>query len=318
MNKPPILCFETFDQWDTEPMNELFTVHQFPASGKAEDLPVQVRESIRAFAFKGHSALGKDIIDCFPSLGLIANYGVGYDTIDVGYANSKGIKVSNTPDVLTDDVADLAVGMLLALNRDIIGASNWVHNGNWATRGAYPLQRSLSGVNVGIAGLGRIGYAVAQRLQGFDTNIHYYSREKKDTPGWTYNDDLVSLANNVDVLMVTVSGGPNTVKIISRDVIQALGSDGILVNCSRGSTVDEDALLGALESGELRGAATDVFNNEPDIDPRFLKLNNVLLQPHQASATVETRKRMGRLQRDNIQRFFESKELLTEVIPESA
>jgi lactate dehydrogenase-like 2-hydroxyacid dehydrogenase len=298
-------------------MNELFTVHQFPTSGNPQELPANVRENIRAFAFKGHSALGADIIDSFPALGLIANYGVGYDTIDVNYANAKGIKVTNTPFVLTDDVADLAIGMLLALNRDIVGASDWVRSGNWAAKGAYPLQRSLSGVSVGIAGLGRIGHAVAQRLRGFDTNIHYFSRYKKDAADWIFHHDLLSLAKAVDVLMVTVSGGPKTVKIISKDVIDALGSDGILVNCSRGSTVDEDALLTALETGALRGAATDVFNNEPDIDPRFLKLNNVLLQPHQSSGTIETRKRMGRLQRDNIQAFFDGKELLTEVIVEN-
>lgn len=312
-NKPNILCFEKYDQWDAEPLNELFTVHQFPDSGNPEDLPVDVRTVISAFAFKGHSHLDKHIIDFFPNLGLIANYGVGYDTIDVNYANSKGIKVTNTPDVLTDDVADLAVGMLLALNRDIVGASQWIKSGNWASKGAFPLQRSLSGVSVGVAGLGRIGRAVAQRLQGFETTIHYYSRLEKETPGWTYHDDLISLAKAVDVLMVTVSGGPDTVEIISKDVIDAVGPDGILVNCSRGSTIDEDALLTALESGGLRGAATDVFNNEPNIDPRFLALDNILLQPHQSSGTVETRKSMGLLQRANLQRFFEGEALLTEV-----
>ena len=313
LNKPNVLCFETYEQWDTEPMSELFTLHQFPQSGKPDDLPKDVREGIRAFAFKGHSHLDKHIIDYFPNLGLIANYGVGYDTIDVNYANSKGIKVTNTPDVLTDDVADLAVGMLLALNRDIVGASDWVQSGNWAIKGAYPLQRSLSGVSVGIAGLGRIGRAVAQRLQGFETVIHYYSRLEKVTPGWTYHDDLVNLAKAVDVLMVTVSGGPDTVEIISKVVIDAVGSDGVLVNCSRGSTIDENALLCALETGSLRGAAMDVFNNEPNIDPRFLALDNVLLQPHQSSGTVETRKSIGRLQRDNLQRFFKGEALLTEV-----
>lgn len=295
-------------------MNELFTVHHFPATGNPEDISTVVRESIRAFAFKGHSQLGQSIMDHFPNLGLIANYGVGYDTIDVDYANSKGIRVTNTPDVLTNDVADLAMGMLLALNRDIVGASDWVRSGHWALQGAYPLQRSLSGVAVGIAGLGRIGRAVAQRLQGFETDIHYYSRHEKETPGWTYHDDLVSLAAAADVLIVTVTGGPHTVKIISKAVIDALGRDGIIVNCARGSTIDEAALLNALENGGLRGAAADVFNNEPNIDPRFLKLNNVLLQPHQSSGTVETRKKMGQLQRDNIQCYFEGQALLTEVI----
>ncbi|MFK7855875.1 MAG: 2-hydroxyacid dehydrogenase [Granulosicoccus sp.] len=307
------MSFESYDAWDSEPMNQLFTVHPFPASGNPQDLDESLREQITAFAFKGHSSLGADIMDAFPNLGMIANYGVGYDTIDVAHATSRGIKVSNTPDVLTNDVADLAIGMLLAINRDIVGASQWVTSGNWASSGAYPIQRTLSGASVGIAGLGRIGRAVAERLQGFNTNIHYYSRSKKQTPDWTYHDDLVSLAKAVDILMVTVSGGPETIRIISKDVIAALGSDGLLVNVARGSTVDEEALLNALESSAIRGLASDVFNNEPNIDPRFLALNNVLLQPHQSSGTIETRKIMGELQRDNLQAYFADKPLVTPV-----
>ncbi len=294
-------------------MQQSYTLHQFPASGKPDDLDERTREQIRAFAFKGHSALGADIIDAFPNLEIIANYGVGYDTIDVAYATSKGIKVTNTPDVLTDDVADLAVGMLLALNRGMVGAETWVRSGHWAGHGAYPLQRTLSGVSVGIAGLGRIGQAIANRLQGFNTNIHYYARSEKDTPGWVYHNDLVALARATDVLIVAVSGGPDTAKIISKEVIHAIGSDGLLVNCARGSTVDEEALIKALETKAIRGMASDVFNNEPNIDPRFLALDNVLLQPHQSSGTIETRKAMGQLQRDNLAAHFADQPLLTPV-----
>jgi len=216
--------------------------------------------------------------------------------------------------VLTDDVADLAVGMLLAINRDIVGASDWVTSGSWASSGAYPLQRTLTGAKVGIAGMGRIGRAVADRLQGFRTDIHYYSRAPKDdVPGWTYHGDLVELATAVDILIITVSGGPATAKIISKEVIDALGSDGLLVNCARGSTVDEEALITALQNRTIRGLASDVFNNEPQIDPRLLPLDNVLLQPHQASGTIETRQSMGKLQRDNLIAFFDGKPLLTPV-----
>ncbi len=295
-------------------MNELFTVHPFPASGTPHDLEPAIREQVKAFAFKGHSQLGADIIDAFPALGLIANYGVGYDTIDVSHAYSKGIKVTNTPDVLTNDVADLAVGMLLAFNRSIPGAHDWVQAGHWSQRGAYPLQRSLSGVSVGIAGLGRIGAAVGRRLQGFDTDVHYYSRSAKDEGrNWTFHSDLQHLAEAVDILMVCVSGGPDTAGIISSDVIEALGADGVLVNCARGSTVDEAALLDALENKRIRGAALDVFDNEPRIDERFMTLDNVLLQPHQSSGTIETRQLMGQLQRDNLSAFFAGKPLPTEV-----
>lgn len=313
MTKPHILSFESYNEWDAEPMHEHFHVHQFPKNGEVQSLDETTRSAIRAFAFKGHSHLSAEIIDQFPELGLIANYGVGYDTIDVDYASSKGIKVSNTPDVLTSDVADLAVGMLLAINRDINGAHEWVMSGNWAAQGAYPLQRTLSGVSVGIAGLGRIGRAVGQRLQGFETDIHYFSRTEKQTPGWQYHDNILALAKAVDVLVVTVSGGPDTEGIISKEVIAAIGSDGLLVNCARGSTVDEGALLNALEAKQLRGVATDVFNNEPDIDKRFMKLDNVLLQPHQSSATIETRKKMGALQRENLLAFFAGQELITPV-----
>lgn len=313
MEKPDILAFESIDDWDDQPLKELFTVHQFPASGDVQELAPQVRDSIRGFAFKGHSALGAEIMDAFPKLEVIANYGVGYDSIDVEYASSKGINVSNTPDVLTDDVADLTVGMLLALNRDIIGASNWVTSGNWGNKGAYPLQRALGGVRVGIAGLGRIGKAIALRMEPFKTELHYFSRVEKDTPGWAYHSDVVELAKAVDILIVAVTGGPGTVKIISKDVIDAVGSDGLIVNCSRGSTVDEDALISALQNKSIRGFASDVFNNEPRIDERFMKLDNVLLQPHQSSGTIETRKAMGKLQRDNLAGFFDNGSLITPV-----
>lgn len=294
-------------------MHELYTVHQCSEPSKASELTDDVKQNVRAFAFKGHSNLSAEIIDAFPNLGLIANYGVGYDTIDVGYATTKNIAVTNTPDVLTDDVADLAVGMLLALTRDIIGASNWVQSGNWAKSGSYPLQRTISGVDIGIAGLGRIGHAVATRLQSFNANIHYYSRSSKDTPGWVFHQDLNDLAKAVDILMVTVSGGPDTDGIISADVIKSLGSDGVIVNSARGSTVDEEALIQALQKSQLRGAALDVYRDEPNIDPRFMALDNVLLQPHQSSGTVETRKRMGELQRQNLSAFFSDKPLITQV-----
>ena len=314
MSKPSILSFETYDAWDAGPMSEIFEVHQFPVSGNTGDLTPAIRESIRAFAFKGHSELGADIIDAFPNLGLIANYGVGYDTIDVAYAASKNILVSNTPDVLTDDVADLAVGMLVAVSRDIVGADRWVKSGDWAKNGAYPLQRTVTGKTVGVVGMGRIGRAIATRLQAFQMDIHYFSRNKKDyASDWTFHDDINTLANAVDILIVAVSAGPETADIISSDVIKALGSEGIVINVSRGMTVDEDALIEALTTGGIRAAALDVYKSEPNIDARLLSLNNVLLQPHQSSGTIETRKSMGVLQRQNLQAFFTNAPLLTPI-----
>lgn len=294
-------------------MNELYTVHQYPSSGDLTELPAHVLNQVRAFAFKGHATLNSNIIDAFPNLGLIANYGVGYDTIDVAHATKKGIAVTNTPDVLTDDVADLAIGMLLALSRDIVGASHWVRSGDWASTGAYPLQRTISGTSIGIVGLGRIGNAIAHRLQNFNADIHYFARSEKDTPGWTFHENLIDLANVSDILMIAVSAGPDTNQLISAEVIKALGPDGVLVNSARGTTIDEEALITALQKRQLRGAALDVFYNEPNIDSRFSQLNNVLLQPHQSSGTVETRKRMGELQRQNLNAFFSNSPLITPV-----
>ena len=294
-------------------MNHSYTVHQLPNDVKASELSPDILQNVQAFAFKGHSTLGPETIDAFPNLGLIANYGVGYDSIDVAHATSKGIAVTNTPDVLTNDVADLAIGMLLALSRDIVGASDWVRSGNWAKHGAYPLQRTISDTAIGIVGLGRIGHAVATRLQNFDAHIHYFSRSEKDTPNWVFHNDLVDLAKAVDMLVVTVSGGPDTAGLVSAEVIHSLGTDGVIVNSARGSTMDEEALIQALQTGKLRGAALDVYNDEPNIDSRFMELDNVLLQPHQSSGTIETRKRMGELQRKNLEAFFAGQTLITQV-----
>jgi len=313
MIKPHLLTFETYDDWDLVPMEESYTVHNLPYGGAISDLPSEALTHVEAFAFRGHGALGADIIDAFPKLGMIANYGVGYDTIDVEYATSKGIRVTNTPDVLTDDVADLAVGMVIAQSRGMVGASHWVRSGDWARNGAYPLQTKVSDKSVGIVGLGRIGRAVGERLQPFGGAIHYYSRSEKETNGWTHHSDIVEMAAAVNILIVTLSGGPDTIGMVGANALEALGSDGLLVNASRGTTIDEEALLNALEMGTIKAAALDVFENEPNINQRFFALDNVLLSPHQSSGTVETRKIMGQLQRDNLAAYFANKPLLTPV-----
>ena len=313
MTKPAILTFETYDDRDTEPLEAAYEVFNLPYGAKVSELPSNAVARIEAFAFRGHGTLGAEIMDVFPKLGMIANYGVGYDTIDVDYAASKGIKVTNTPDVLTDDVADLAVGMVIAQSRGMVGASDWILSGNWVKSGAFPLQRKVSGKNIGIVGLGRIGRAVAERLQPFGGDIHYYSRSPKETTGWTRHDDIVAMAKEVNILIVTLSGGPDTLGMVGADALKALGPDGLLINSSRGTTVDETALLEALENRTIRAAGLDVFENEPNINPRFLELDNVLLQPHQSSGTIETRKVMGRLQRDNLAAFFAGRPLPTPV-----
>ncbi|MEM9581826.1 MAG: 2-hydroxyacid dehydrogenase [Pseudomonadota bacterium] len=313
MTKRHILTFESFDDWDQVPMEEQYIVHNLPYGASVESLSDAAIANVEAFAFKGHSTLGADIIDAFPKLGMIANYGVGYDTIDVAHASSKGIRVTNTPDVLTEDVADLAVGMVIAASRGMADADRWVRSGDWGTKGPYPLGRKVSGKRVGIVGLGRIGRAVAERLQPFGMQISYSSRSAKDTPGWTHYDDIVAMARDADILVVTLSGGPETQGMVTKEAIEAVGPEGVLVNASRGTTVDEAALLDALESGALWRAGLDVYLNEPHINPRFRTLSNVVLQPHQSSGTFETRKAIGQLQRDNLAAYFAGQPLVTPV-----
>ena len=244
---------------------------------------------------------------------MISVYGVGYDGVDIAAARSRGIRVTNTPDVLTNDVADLAVGMMLMQSRGMIGAEAWVRDGSWAAKGMYPLQRKAWGRRAGVLGLGRIGQAVARRLAGFDMDIAYSGTHPKDTP-WEYIADPVALAARSDFLFVTLAASAATRHIVGAAVIAALGPEGMLINVSRAANIDEPALLDALESGALGSAALDVFDGEPALNPRFLALPNVLLQPHHASGTFETRKAMGTLVRDNLIAHFAGQPLPTEVL----
>lgn len=313
MAKPHILVFGDYDTWDREPMEAVYEAHYASKDGTVDHLSEEICDSIEAFAFRGHSFLGAPVMDRFPKLSLIANLGVGYDTIDVEHASSRDIKVTNTPDVLTSDVADLGVGMMIVQCRSMLKASEWITSGHWQSKGEFALQTKVSGKSAGIVGLGRIGRAVAERLQPFGMDIHYYSRTVQETPDWTYHADITQLAKNVDILFVTLSGGPSTKELVSAEVIKALGPKALLINISRGSTVDEKALLDALESGDLGSAALDVFQSEPNLDPRFLALDNVLLQPHQSSGTIETRQEMGKLQRANLAAHFAGQPLITPV-----
>ena len=251
-------------------------------------------------------------IDALPKLRAIVHFGVGYETTDVAYARSKGIVVSNTPDVLTDCVADLAVGGLIDVMRRLSDAERFVRRGDWA-RGQYPLATKVSGKRVGILGLGRIGQAIARRLTGFEVAISYHSRHVVDGVPYTYADSPTALASSVDALVVATSGGSATAGLVSAEVLDALGSDGYLVNIARGSVVDEPALVSALVDGRLAGAALDVFADEPNVPAPLLDLDNVVLLPHIASATHETRWAMGDLAVRNLRQFLTDGTLLTPV-----
>jgi lactate dehydrogenase-like 2-hydroxyacid dehydrogenase len=307
------LVIGPYSDTDTAALDAAFSPVTLASAADLPSLDDATRNAITALAYKGHHAFGAAEMDQLPNLELIANYGVGYDAIDVTAADARGIKVTNTPDVLNDDVADLAVAMLLMQVREMEQASNWARSGNWKSKGEYRLNRKLSGGRAGIVGLGRIGREIADRLAAFKMDLHYYARSEKDTPGWTYHADPVSLAKAVDYLVIAIVGGPDTEKFVSKEVIDALGPRGVVVNISRGTTVDETALLDALEQGRIAGAGLDVFLGEPDIDPRFYALDNVVIQPHQGSGTVETRAAMGQLQRDNIAAFHAGQPLLTAV-----
>ena len=251
-------------------------------------------------------------IDALPSLRAIVHFGVGYETTDVDHARSRGIVVSNTPDVLTDCVADLAVGGMIDVLRRITAADRFVRRGDWR-RGQFPLATKVTGRRVGILGLGRIGRAIARRLEGFDASLHYHSRHRVPDVPYRYHETPAELAAAVEVLVVATSGGPATAGLVSADVLAALGPAGYLVNIARGSVVDEPALVAALTTGGIAGAALDVFADEPTVPEPLPGLDNVVLLPHIASATVETREAMGDLAYRNLERFLADGTLITPV-----
>jgi lactate dehydrogenase-like 2-hydroxyacid dehydrogenase len=315
MLKPELLQIGPYPQWDQERLDAHFVVHKyFEAADKDAFLKARAA-GIRGIATRGELGASKALIEALPALEIISVYGVGYDAVDLAAARDRGIRVTNTPDVLTKDVADLGVAMMLCLSRGIIGAEAWVRNGNWETKGLYPLRARVWGKRAGILGLGRIGYEVARRLAGFDIEIAYTDTAPKDYAAHLrFVADPVALAAEVDFLFVTLAASAATRHIVGRAVIDALGPKGMLINISRAANIDEDALIEALASGRLGSAALDVFDGEPKIDPRFLSLGNVLLQPHHASGTYETRKEMGRLVFDNLTAHFDGRSLLTPVI----
>ncbi|CAM3714057.1 2-hydroxyacid dehydrogenase [Nocardioides zeicaulis] len=260
----------------------------------------------------GGAAVGAAEMDALPDLRAVVNFGVGYDNVDVAEAARRGIVVSNTPDVLTDAVADLAVLLVLDVLRRASAADRFVRSGAWARGERMPLARDVRGAVVGVLGLGRIGSAAAARLEAFGAEVHYHSRRPRDV-AWTHHVSPVDLARASDVLLVLVPGGDGTRHLVDAEVLDALGADGFLVNVARGSVVDEDALVAALEDGRIAGAGLDVFADEPHVPAALLRRDDVVLLPHVGSATTGTREAMGRLVLDNVDAFLERGELVTPV-----
>lgn len=287
------------------------TVRLYEQPDVAEFLTRRGADVIAAVTTAG-IGVSNELMAALPSLGVIVNFGVGYDTTDVAAAAARGIQVSNTPDVLTDCVADAAVGALIDVMRRFAAADRYVRRGDWAL-GGYPLATKVSGKRIGILGLGRIGRAIARRLEGFDAEICYHSRSAVDGVPYQYIDSAEKLAAWSDALIVATSGGAATRGLVSAAVLDALGPQGHLVNIARGSVIDEPALVDALVAGRIAGAALDVFADEPNVPPALLGLDTVLLLPHVASATRETREAMGDLAFRNLRQFMTDGTLVTPV-----
>jgi hydroxypyruvate reductase len=250
-------------------------------------------------------ALGADaaLIEALPKLRVISNFGVGLDKVDVATAQRRGIAVGYTPDVLNDCVADIAFGLLLDVARGISRADRFVRRGAWPG-GAFPLARKVSGARLGLVGMGRIGRTIAKRSTGFDMQVRYHARRPVTDVPWAHEPALIELARWADYLVVITAGGPDTRHLINTEVLTALGPHGFLVNVARGSVVDEAALLQALADKRIAGAGLDVFDNEPHVPAALMALENVVLLPHIASATIETRQAMADRVFDNLQSFF--------------
>lgn len=311
-SRPDVLMLGPYPDWDMQPLDADYQLHKLWEAADREAFVAGRAPRIRAIATRGELGAGKALIAALPNLELIACYGVGTDAIDLTAARERGIRVTNTPDVLTGDVADIGVGLALALMRRIPEGDRHVRSGAWAA-GNMPLVTRLYGKRVGVVGFGRIGMTLARRLSGFDVELGYFDLAARADSPHRHFADLTELAAWSELLIVTLAGGEATRGIVNAGVLDALGPRGWLVNVSRGSTVDEPALLDALERRGIAGAALDVFWNEPRIDARFMALDNVLLQPHHASGTTETRQAMGQLVRDNLKAHFSGAPLVTPV-----
>ena len=267
---------------------------------------------VRAIAASGESKVPRELIAQLPALEMISVFGVGYDGVDVAAARERGIAVTHTPNVLNDEVADLAIALMLAVSRRIVEADRYVRSGQWP-KGPMPLARKVSGARLGIVGLGRIGQAIATRAEAFGMSVAYTSRNPKAGVAYRYFPDPEALAAEVDFLVVITPGGAGTSKLIDARVLAALGKKGVLVNVARGSVVDEAALVEALQNGTIAGAGLDVFENEPHVPEALFALDNVVLVPHIGSATWQTRQAMSDLAFGNLQAHFAGKPLLSPV-----
>lgn len=287
-----------------------YTVHKLHEAEDKDALLGKIRDSVRAIA--GGNVDGA-LMDRLPKLEIIANFGVGYDSIDTGAAKERNIRVTNSPNVLNDAMAEITIGLMVSLARRLPQSDRFVREGLW-TRGTFPLQRELNGKTLGILGLGRIGKEIAVRAQAMKMRVIYHGRHRQADEPFVYYDKLLDMARDADWLVVIAPGGKGTEKIVSREVLEALGPEGFLVNMARGTLVDEAALVEMLQNGRLGGAALDVFEKEPNVPQALFALDNVVLSPHQGSATHQTRNKMGALVVQNLEAHFAGEPLISAVV----
>ncbi len=293
-------------------LSDRFTVHRWFEAADPDALLAAVAATIRGVVTGGHIGIPNDLMARLPALEIVAINGVGFDRVDLPAARGRGVRVTNTPDVLTDDVADLAIGLTLALLRRIPQADRHVRDGRWPA-GDVPLARRMSAQRFGIFGLGRIGKAIARRLEGFGVPIAYTDVARQDVP-YAFHDSPEALAAASDVFIVAAAAGPGTRGVVSGPVLNAIGPGGVLVNVARGSLVDEAALVEALAAGRLGGAALDVFADEPNVPDALRALPNTVVTPHIASATTDTRQAMASLVLANLDAHFSGRPLSTAVV----
>jgi lactate dehydrogenase-like 2-hydroxyacid dehydrogenase len=301
--KPDILLVEPMMKLIEDQLDRAYTVHRLYDAAQERSIEAAL-PAIRAVATGGGSGLSNEWIQKMPSLGVIAINGVGTDKVDLTFARSRNIDVTTTPGVLTDDVADMGMALLLAVLRHIPEGDRMVREGRWAKGEAFPLGTSPKGKRIGILGLGQIGKAFGKRAEAFGMSVRYWNRSAVTDTVWKSCASPVELADESDVLVVCIAANAATQHIVNADVLKALGPKGILLNVARGTVIDEDALLSALNSGTIAAAGLDVFVGEPKIREEFFTARNTVLMPHQGSATIETRVAMGELVLTNLAAYF--------------
>lgn len=311
--KPEILMMGPMMPHVEAALDAAYTVHRMQGVEDRDALLAEIGPRIRGIATDGHLGASGAVMDQLPALEVISCYGVGTDAIDLAHARKSGVIVTNTPDVLNDDVANLAIALVLGTSRKLVANDTYIRQGRWSAEGAPPLARGIRGRKVGILGLGRIGKNIAEKLSVFGCDIAYHGRNRQEGVAYAYYDDLVAMADAVDFLIAICPGGPSTNGIVNAAVLEALGPDGTFINVARGSVHDETALVAALQSGALGMAGLDVFAEEPTVPSALLDMENVILQPHQGSGTVETRRAMGDLVVENLRCHFAGEPVKTPV-----